>query len=57
MKRRWILIVGMVNKTSIRFLLQFVLIVGVSFGIIFAVGYYTSGEEPERARLAAPVEE
>lgn len=47
----------MVNKTAIRFLLQFVLIVGISFGVIFAVGYYTSGEEPERSKLAAPIEE
>lgn len=47
----------MVNKTSIRFLLQFVLIVSISFGVVFAVGYYTSGDGPDRARLAAPTEE
>jgi len=47
----------MVNKISIRFLVQFVLIVGISFAVIFAVGYYTGGEEPDRGDLAAPVEE
>jgi len=46
-----------VNKDSTKFLLQFVLIIGASLAVVFAVGFYTAGDELDRVELAAPTDE
>ena len=36
---------NLLNKTSLKFLVQFAIILSISFSIIFAVGYYSQLEE------------
>ena len=46
---------NLLNKTSLKFLVQFVIILSISFSIIFAVGYYSQSKEvlPEVGAIPA----
>lgn len=48
---------NLLNKTSLKFLVQFVLILSISFGIILVVGYYSQLEEVLPGVKTIPAEE
>lgn len=45
------------NKTSLKFLLQFLVILGASFVIIIVASNFNVGNEPASTEVAVPLEE